>query len=586
MDEARAVRLFLDRWVEQLESTFVPRRARTLSTVAALDELLGLAEGFVRSGGVTRPAIDPDDGGHGVLMVPDVASEACELVKKDEFLRAAFPTRRDAIVDVLNTLKTKADVTAERLATLRPLVSALKADLMERLFETSIAVVQTKPGDSKRIVQLAESTVSELRYRGWSDEALLAAGKRSVDASSNDSVEALQALAKEVSATKKSFRCFVALALPKARPPFPSDDPTFALVDELPARSEGRPMKQGPYASVSVEAYDAHSAAANAHRRVLSTVGALTVFLRDHPADIKSDVIAVSDGSSLTTVELKERLVEEKRSTTEEQQAHILRSAWTASGKRSGDPLHDALRLRHRALIANDADSRLLLLWSSIERMTAGADGYSSALSASRELVAHAIALGKLRRDVAALSTVIRAAAASDPAKMETFSTMSGSDAKKALVSILRSNETALRELTDLVHDSEPLLAYRCYELWEAFGSGSDKPGTALADYFERSRERVGRQVARIYRARNRIAHVGDGAERVRDLVWHAHFYLTQLIAICIHYSTDKPAPPQDILLARLGNYKAFMLLLRKNDPQALLPETLLRPSTLVTDRL
>jgi len=76
---SRAYQLFFERWREQLETSFAPRRARTLGAISALDELIALAEGYVRSGGSTRPAIDPEDAGHGVRMLPDVAGEATQL---------------------------------------------------------------------------------------------------------------------------------------------------------------------------------------------------------------------------------------------------------------------------------------------------------------------------------------------------------------------------------------------------------------------------------------------------------------------------------------------------------------------------
>src|SRR5690606_38335943 len=56
--QARANRLIFERWAEQLETSLVPRRSRTLGSVSALNELLTLAEGFLRSGGQPRPGAD------------------------------------------------------------------------------------------------------------------------------------------------------------------------------------------------------------------------------------------------------------------------------------------------------------------------------------------------------------------------------------------------------------------------------------------------------------------------------------------------------------------------------------------------
>ena len=88
--------------------------------------------------------------------------------------------------------------------------------------------------------------------------------------------------------------------------------------------------------------------------------------------------------------------------------------------------------------------------------------------------------------------------------------------------------------------------------------------------------------MGRIYRARNRIAHVGVGPERVRDLVGHAHFYLTQLIAICVHYGEQSDARAQDLLSRRMGQYQAFIQLLQRGDAECATAKALMRPSALV----
>jgi hypothetical protein len=58
---------------------------------------------------------------------------------------------------------------------------------------------------------------------------------------------------------------------------------------------------------------------------------------------------------------------------------------------------------RARTLAALSA----LLLWSGIERTTAGARGFKSTLKAARDLVSHAVVLGKLRRDIGDLAACV-----------------------------------------------------------------------------------------------------------------------------------------------------------------------------------
>lgn len=587
----RAGTLFVERWIEQLATSFVPRRARTLCAYSAIDELLSLSEGLVRSGGSTRPAIDPDDAGHGVAMLPDVAQEAADLVASDQLLRIRHSKRKQVLHEHLTLFRFKENVTADSIAVLRALSAPLKRDAISDGFDCVNRIIESSPKEHSALCNLCELLVSELRNQGWSDEALLDIGQRARELLAEGHIPAVQHLRDSTTSPQSPFTCYVTVAVPPSlqlQLQDPKLGPTLALVARLPQLERvGRPLKAGFYLRVEVVAPDLHAAAGIAHRRVLSTLGALAVFLAGAHIEVTSDLVAVEESGCLRTVELQERLVEEKRGADEAEQLRIITSAWNASGSRTPDPLHDALRLRHRALLARDSESRLLLLWSSIERMTAGARGYEAALSAAKELVSHAVAFGKLRRDVGDLIGSIQHSLAAAPQLRDRLVALVGvQDAarrheidREKVLNLLRGEEATLRQLTELVYEHSPLLAFRAHELWKAFGSGSsDSAGTHIATYFEVSRERVARQVGRIYRARNRIAHVGAGAERVRDLVWHAHFYLTQLTAICVHHTETRHLRAQDVLLERVGQYRAFIRLLRCGDEIALTSRALLRP--------
>lgn len=591
----RSATLFVERWVEQLRTTFVPRRARTLAAYSAIDELLSLAEGFVRSGGSTRPSIDPEDGGHGVKMLADVAQEAADLVAECELLRSNHVKRKEVLQDLVRSMASKENVTSDSIAILRALAGPLKKSAVPDAFVRVLSLVRADSKERTALCELANTLVSELRSQGWSDEALLDAGIAARDMLPTSPPEAIEKLRELTLAPIRQFRCYVTVAmLPPLRERLSrmSSDETFTLVETLPPlKRVGRPLKSGSLLQVVVPAYDFYAAAAVAHRRVLSTLGALAVFLPGSRVEVTGDLVAVEESNELRVVELQEKLVEEKRRADEREQLRIIESAWKASGSATSDPLHDALRLRHRAFLARDSESRLLLLWSSIERMTAGARGYDGALSAAKALVSHAVSFGKLRRDIGDLIGAIQHAVAQEPKRRDNLFKLVGVDyetqshdiAREKVLALLLGEKHSLRTLTEIVYDTSPLLAFRCHEMWKALGSGnSENAGKCIATYFEASRVRISRQVGRIYRARNRIAHVGTGAERVRDLVWHAHFYLTQLTAICVHYTEARPRPAQEVLLARMGQYQAFIRLLKAGDESAMRPDALLRPSLVV----
>jgi hypothetical protein len=589
--QGRALQLFFERWFEQLTTSFTPRRARTLGALSALDELVALAEAHVRSGGRTRPAVDPDDAGHGVRMLPDVAVEAGQFLSSDEILSHEYPARKQVLQDLAGSLQSAENVSQELIEQVKALLSILRGDYVEAAFRTLSHVVAKSPKSSAVVMAIADSTVSELRSRGWSDEGLNEAGKVATQAAGPDSSLAVATLLREVTAPLSLFECYVGVSLPTRRPPFPNDEPSFAIVDELPPGvRQGRPIKGGPYLRARVKAYDAAAAAALAHQRSISTLGALKVFLPGSPVDVSTDVVAVVAPNGLKTFEVQEKLLEEHRVASQDEIARILVSSWRVHELRAADPLHDAIRLRHRALIASDPESRLLLLWSGMERMTAGARGFDAALSAARELASHAVAFGKLRRDVGDLVACFTHHVARDNGQRKRLLDMTGATVaasvrvdRERFLEYFMGDESRLRELTAVVYDGSPLLAFRCYELWKALGGGNrESAGAHLAEYLERSRERVARQVGRIYRARNRIAHVGASPDRIRDLVWHAHFYLTQLTAICVHYSERENIRAQDLLLRRVGQYKALIKLLKANDSTLITARNLMRPSLVV----
>jgi hypothetical protein len=591
----RAAKLVLERWREQLTTSFVPRRSRTIGACAALEEVLLLAESWVRSGGQTRPAVDPSEGGHGVLMLPDVAEEAAVVLREDPILRRRYPRRKEVLDDIVTKLRAKENVAQSLVEQLRAILVAIRNSYISDAFEEMSLVLTNEPKRHQELISLVDGIVGELRAKGWSDESLDEALTATHASQPESMCAAVAVLRRIVGAGPSEYECYVSLTLPSRRPQFPKDDPSFELVEHLPdVQRTGRPQKEGPYARVRVSAYDPASAASIAHRRVLSTLGALTVFLAASRIEVSSEVVGVrmADGN-IRSYEVQERLLEEKRSLQTDGVTRILASSWRASSTPAADPLHDAIRLRHRALLAADAESRLLLLWSGLERITSGARGYDAALSAAKELISHAVALGKLRRDLSDLVACITHEVSSDEERRKALlnlvggyrtadSSSIGADRLRVLEYLL-AEEKKLRELLGIFYEQAPLLVHRCHSLWQDFGEGnSDKRGEAIFTYFERSRTRIAWQVGRIYRARNRIAHVGSGPDRLRDLVWHAHFYLTQLLALCVHYGERSPKRAQEILTHRAGQYRAFVRLVRAGDPSCLTAAALMRPVSVV----
>ena len=335
---ARAVLLFLERWLEQLGTSFVPRRARSLGSISALDEALALAKAFVLSGGQTRPGADPEEAGHGVLMLPDVAEEAVSLLSSDEILSRDYATRKQVLSDCANKLVSKENVTMELIEQIKAILSPLRREYLSRGFQTLESLVRDKPKSHGAVVQIADAIVSELRACGWSDEALHASAL-SIQKSGGLDIPALSRLAEQVSADVECFECYVSVSIPSKRPALPIDETTFSFVDNLPtAVREGRPLKVGPYLKATIAAHDPAAAAVIAHQRTVATLGALKVFLPGSRADVSSDIVGVLVGGTLRTIQVQERLLEEPRFATDREVARILTSSWKVHELRAADP--------------------------------------------------------------------------------------------------------------------------------------------------------------------------------------------------------------------------------------------------------
>lgn len=557
-----------------------------------MDEAIALALSWSRSGGVTRPAVDPVDGGHGIAMLPDVACEAEEFVKNDEVLKRRFPARQKALLDPLAKLKGK-EWPTQLVESLRILNGSIRTAYVQEAFLEAEAIIRDNPAERHALVRMCGSIVSELRSLGFSDEHLRGAVEQATRSAAGDAATAIPLLSRLVATASRSFTCFVGLSLPAKRPAFPELD-SFALVERPPPVLEGqRPLKDGPHLRVTVEARDEHGAAVQAHGRATATIGAATLYLPRSGVEVASPIVGVLTGDKARTFDVHERLPEEDRLAKPSQITRILESSWTASSGIESHSLHDAIRLRDRARNANDPESRLLLLWSALERLTSGARGYDKALSAAKDLVAKTVTLGKLRRDIGDLCAAITdAVPPTAPGRPQLVRIAGGYTDRQGieqverakLLGVLLGPRTGLEELMNVFTGEHPLVSHRCEELWLTFGEGVDATrGKRLSEFHRKSERRVAYQVERIYRARNQVAHVGASPERVQDLAWHAYFYLTQMVAICVHYAESNPkAVAQDVLTERAGRYEAFLKLLETGYPECLRPESLLRPSVVL----
>ena len=224
-----------------------------------------------------------------------------------------------------------------------------------------------------------------------------------------------------------------------------------------------------------------------------------------------------------------------------------------------------------------------MLLWTGVERLVIG--GPTGLVESARTLVPKAIALGKLRRDLGVLAAEIDAVGSDDDAFADLYERVGLKGAKR------RVDRAKLAESLFASEEENRLLLAPLYERdarliqwwWSLRDRLMNRQPEAISGFFEESRQRHEWQVLRLYRARNAVAHGVRAPVWLGDLIRHAHFYLTELVAIAVHYreeASDRAA--YDILAERAAQYDVFLQLAQAGVPTALAAGTLVRPTILV----
>lgn len=562
----RAFQLALARLRELVDArTPIARRSRTLSPAGAIAECCALARAKVRAGGVTRPSADPKRAGHNVAMLPDVVREAVGLLRADQVLKRGASELGRLLCADLERLSNDDLLNEEAILKVEALGEALRRTYLTDALDALQAVATTEPRELFAVEEVCDSVVAELRARGWSDTSL----REAFSPPFSDIHRLLEGL-KTLDRLPQPLPCYVAVTVTTHRSEI-EESGRVTFVDALPGGvvRGPAPVNSGPFARIEVDALDYRYAAEAAYSQIASVLGAAAVFVKTDIL-VRSSTVVVETPTGPFSIDAHLRIPRESRRAKPGQLARIVRSAADAAAKRTVDSIFDAIRHRQRALETSDLESRFMLLWLGIERLCLGSPDHSTILESVRCLVSPAIALGKLRREMDSLRRYLARAAA----------TKGGKEARslEQLLELIRdSNPTAL---TSEFYDTDVLATQWVARLQKDLRSAS---GEKVAAYFERSRERVEWQVLRLYRARNSVAHAARGPAWLTDLVLHAHFYLTQLIAICVEHrdqSADQAAA--EILLQRSAQYHSFLALLKAESRRALDTASLLRPTSLV----
>jgi hypothetical protein len=582
-ESGRALALVYLRWQELISPAFdISRRSRTLSSCAAVHETVELADAWVRAQGRTQPNEEPRKAGHGIETLPQVAEEALELLRADRVLRDIsedVTTRIDEWLEFL--VKNHRALSQPLVERCRALLALVRAKYAEAALSRLTLLVYSEPKKQSDVLDVCEHLVPELRAIGWSDRALRTAIRTCETAASPK--EALDAMHAALSAPAERYVCLVPVTLGDLRL---GADYKRGVVELLMSAPEGIQIAP-PIARCVVTAFDAVGAARVAHAMATSIVAAVDMFSTKEAAPSGTTVIVSKGAADPSAIDVRPPAVRYRGGYGQKRIEEALDNAISVARTSTDDAVFEAIRHSQRASAIADDEVRFLVLWLGIERLLQGMDGYDSMLSGARQTLPKCIAIAKLRRDVGGMSATLgHAVAQFGEQSLRAIEAIpglvqDGKVSREKLLSLITGDDAAFRELTSCVYDDDPCLVMWMDELRRALGAqGKAAFGKKVADYLERSRLRTDRQVMRLYRARNRVAHAGKGPQWIADLVRHADFYLSQLIGIVTH--GDRSERPVDTLARRVGCYDAFIEYLKSRDTVE--PGYLLSPMSLFRD--
>jgi hypothetical protein len=540
-------------------------------------------------------------------MLPDVVSEALDLLSHDLVIKRALsdePTKplpapsnalphpfgnvlREAAEDIRKLTEPKIETPELKVETLQGLVNVLHRRYVPACLDLIQQCFSEPPEKLIELGTLCEALVADVRSRGWSDQTLAQHfGQLSADLRDENFVSQLRNLGDRLCGPSQTFRCLVPVHV-RLHDSLPTE---VVCLNKTPRDLPPDLPQKGQYAEIKVEAHDPIIAAEIAHTQISSVLEAVSVFVRDG-ANVRSTAVAVECANVLQSVQTHRPLRRSPRRATEGQLERVARSALERAKIGDGDPVFDAIRHRRRAEEAADPESRHILLWTGIERLVFDNREHATILAAVRALVPPAITLAKLRRDSRAVAAALHRALDTlpkpDRETAHKFLLESLGDEEQLQIDptrvlswLLQDSEDKWQTITALFYEHDPVLLLWVDRLRKDLGRG--RPEKILA-YLDASHQRVERQVLRLYRARNSIAHAGSSPTWLNDLALHANHYLADLLAICLHARETAPTrSAASILTERAGQFQAYRRMLVAGIPLATQSDYLFRPTLLM----
>lgn len=494
----------------------------------------------------------------------------------DVILRRKLPALRDSLVGLLDRLKPE-QATVENAEAVRSLAEALRGQYIASAHDLLVHLVRDAPGERFDIEDVAAQLMAELRARGLSDGTLLDAGSKLDGA--EDPQAALGEFFAALECIKRDYVFFVPADLGPYAKSLPVELAGVTVVDQLPNGTKGT------FVRIVDAAIDPRAEARSVRSRAATLIDSAAVFLAER-LEVTEGQIVIESGGALLEVSASDDLHPYPREASTAEIKRMMASVWAASRIHGSDPVADAIRHHHRATTTVDDESRFMMLWFGLERIVSGSADHDSVGAATRNLIPKAITLAKLRRELTAFCDRLKSLPPEAFAKARAVAGGMFRDEpivlREKVLEFLLADDATSKQFTAAFYEEDVVAVQWYARLRRSIrGVNGTSIGANVAKYLEVSRERIEWHIVRLYRARNGVVHAANRPALIHDLTRHAHFFLTNVIAIAVRYRENNPSlQPADLLTRRCGQYDAYLDLLRKEFPQAKTLDALLRPTS------
>ena len=316
---------------------------------------------------------------------------------------------------------------------------------------------------------------------------------------------------------------------------------------------------EGYELTIEQRARSAFDAARRALAEVERRCNLFTFYRHDQPLRPKHTVRVAKREDEQQTVEVNVDHVERSPLLLRTNARKLTSNAFAAVREHDlGDRLWSALEQYTVAQQAADIRPRLIGVWSALETLTGGQEGFSSVYDRVASVVVPAVVSKRVER--IARYFAIRAHEQELHSKLSTeeraMFARSGSrsfDAGEALTALCGPKDNARISL--LLRHSDELQRFRLFNTWEEFHDPK-----VLAGRLRRSNEAIAQHLRRIYRARNLIIHNSTSYRNLDVLLRHLEEYFSITLSRTLREHVIKPRIGIDALLTTFDGRMAYLL--------------------------